>query len=88
MYYHSLKQCSSGTALHEAALFGKADVVNLLLHCGKLDTASLVHQSIMILCVVNFHTRSQTSSQGSQNSLIHTAHVHCTCRFSMCTRNY
>lgn len=65
MYYHSLKQCSSGTALHEAALFGKADVVNLLLHCGKLDTASLVHQS-MILCVVNFHTRSKTSSQGSQ----------------------
>ena len=50
MYYHSLKQCSSGTALHEAALFGKADVVNLLLHCGKLDTASLIHQSIMILC--------------------------------------
>ena len=46
MYYHSLKQCSSGTALHEAALFGKADVVNLLLHCGKLDTASLVHQII------------------------------------------
>ena len=66
MYCHSLNQCSSGTALHEAALFGKADVVNLLLHCGKLDTASLVHQSIMILYVVNFHTRSKTSSQGSQ----------------------
>lgn len=76
MYCHSLNQCSSGTALHEAALFGKADVVNLLLHCGKLDTASLVHQSMMILCVVNFHTHSKTSSQGSQNNLIHTAHVH------------
>ena len=32
----TLLQGTSGTALHEAALYGKVDVVNLLLQCGKL----------------------------------------------------
>ena len=38
----SIMQCATGTALHEAALFGKVDVVNLLLQCGKLTNTDFI----------------------------------------------
>lgn len=42
-------QCASGTALHEAVLFGKVDVVNLLLQCGELTKTNFIGNVLLTL---------------------------------------
>jgi len=47
----SIMQCATGTALHEAVLFGKVDVVNLLLQCGELTKTNFIATVLLTLLI-------------------------------------
>ncbi|KAK2565649.1 Ankyrin repeat and SAM domain-containing protein 1A [Acropora cervicornis] len=52
--YGKMETCATGTALHEAVLFGKVDVVNLLLQCG-IDVTIVDSKKNTVLDLLALH---------------------------------
>ena len=55
-------QCERGSALHEAALFGKIDAVKLLLNRGKRRLCQLMHQLYLVCAIRRNLTRNRISA--------------------------